>query len=210
LARTNQELKDEKIKLQEKMSSMPTAEEITELNAFKAQIENSADAKLISEGKLDEVISRRVERMRLDFDTKSSGLTKQVETLTNEKDALTTKYDNFKIHEHIRNEAIKAKVLPGAIEDILSRSNGMFQIDADGSIVSRDSNGNIRTNEEGSPIDTTNFVNELKTTAPHYWPQSQGGGSVGSGSVDKLIETAGNGNVANYIANRRKQIKANK
>ncbi|RLA02310.1 MAG: hypothetical protein DRQ45_04840, partial [Gammaproteobacteria bacterium] len=70
LARTNQELKDEKIKLQEKMSSMPTAEEITELNAFKAQIENSADAKLISEGKLDEVISRRVERMRLDFDTK--------------------------------------------------------------------------------------------------------------------------------------------
>ena len=202
----NTELLTEKKTLQTQLEGAPTPEELAEFKKIKDQIESSVDAKLISEGKLDDVISKRTERLVSDYETKFVEIKTELESLREKNSNLSSKYNNYVIDDSIRQTAIAEGVVGQALDDVVSRSTGVFSLDPDGTIVARDHEGKLVITEDGKTLNPKLFVDSLKESAPHFWPQSKGGGLNGSGDDDEtLAKTAESGDISNYLKNRRKQ-----
>ena len=145
--------------------------------------ESSEEAKLIAEGKLDEVIKSRTEKAILTKDSVIEDLTKQFDELKKEHSAIDGLYRSEKITNELREHAEKLDVLPTAIDDVVRRGLDLFQIGEDRKIESRDSDGNLR--KVGTKALTPElFVKGLQESAPHFWPQSKGAGATGGNAHD--------------------------
>ncbi len=152
-------------------------------NSWQERMANDEELKLIAEGKTDEVVNRRTERMRGDYETRI----KTAETKTSEAEENSAswegRYANEKIGNELRRAAELAQVLPEAMDDVVSRGNGLFKINAEGGIEARDAAGQLLMSKDGkSVLGPKEFVESLKETTPHYWPGSRGAGAGGSGS----------------------------
>ncbi len=209
LKTTNTQLKTEKKNLQATLDKMPTKEQLESYSKMQANLDSSEDAKLISEGKMDEVINRKTERIRLDLEKKFEDSQTELNTTKETLSQVNSNYANHRIDETIRKAAVDSGVSPEAIEDVVLRSVGIFSIDEKGAIIALDSEGHVATNEAGTPLDPKVFVSDLKEKAPHFWPGSSSGGLNGSGgaSDDSLIAAAEKGNVSGFIDQRRAQLK---
>lgn len=167
---------------------------------------SSEDAKLISEGKLDEVVSKRTERIKAENDAKLSTLQKQLDELVSAKDETLKKYKQAIIDNKIRDAAIKAGVLPNAIEDVLYRARQIFSLGEDDKLEARNSDGTLIKYKAGL-LGPNEFLEELKNKAEHYWPQSTGAGARGSAEKTDAIlkDAAQSGNLSAYRKLRKKQ-----
>jgi len=206
---TNKQLKSEKTKIQGILDKMPTSEELENYKKMSAVIDSSEDAKLIADGKIDEVIERRTERVRLDFESKNATLQEELDKTKGELGTVNSSFDTHRINEAIRAESLKQGVAPEAIEDVVLRSTGIFSIGEDKKIVSLDSEGHVVTDDKGTPLDIPLFIANLKEKAPHFWPGSKGAGLGGSGDeiTDSLLVAAEKGNTSGYVDGRRAQKK---
>jgi len=203
----NIELLDEKKKLQTRLDGIPTKEELSEFKKLKEQIESSVDAKLISEGKLDDVINKRTERIRSDFDAKLTEATTEMDTLKNSNTKLKDKYNDYVVEDSVRKSAIANGVIGNALDDVVSRASGVFSLDSDGTLVSRDSEGKLVITNDGKTLTPDLFIMSLKQSAPHFWPQSKGSGLKGSDeSTESMAATAASGDIDSYLEKRRKQL----
>ncbi len=140
--------------------------------------DSNEEARLMAEGKIDEVVAKRTEKKLLKLEEKIGVLSDQLGESDKEKKRYKDEYDGLVINTEIRRQAEKAGVIPAAIDDVIFRSKGMFSLDEDGNIESRDSNGNIRTVKK-KPLDPGLFIEQLKDSAPHFWPASKGAGASG-------------------------------
>lgn len=141
-------------------------------------LESSEEAKLLAEGKLDDVLGKRTEKMRLSFEEKQQNYETKIGDLESSFKSLREQYNNEKISLAIRQAAEKSGAIPDAIDDIINRANGVFSIGDDGSIESRDPSGEIVTVNKKA-LDPVIFVEQLKESAPFMWPGSQGHGASG-------------------------------
>ncbi|MCO7566441.1 hypothetical protein NJI34_28660 [Pseudomonas sp. S 311-6] len=134
------------------------------------------ETKLIAEGKLDEVISRRTERLRSDLD-------KQVKAANERADkaeAFAAKYSDKVLADSIRAAAIKAGALPEAAEDIILRARGTFKLSEDGEPIATDRDGEVIYGKDGkTPLSPLEWAESLRETASHLWPRAQGAGQTG-------------------------------
>lgn len=140
--------------------------------------DSSEEARLLAEGKFDDVINKRLERVNLDYNQKIENLSKQVDSEKEIADKYRSRYDSKMIEISVRSAAEKAGVIPSAIDDVISRSTGIFSIGDGDEIEARDKNGNLRT-VGNKPLTPDLFVADLKEKAPHFWPSSQGTGAQG-------------------------------
>lgn len=203
----NTELLDEKKKLQTRLDGVPTPEELSEFKKLKEQIESSVDAKLIAEGKLDDVINKRTERIREDFDAKLTESVSEIKLLKNSNSKLKDKYNDYVVEDSVRKSAISNGVIGNALDDVVSRSSGVFSLDSDGSLVARDMEGKLVITEDGKTLTPDLFIASLKQSAPHFWPQSKGSGLNGSDeSTESMAATAASGDIDSYLEKRRKQL----
>jgi len=209
LKTTNSDLKTEKKNLQAALDKMPTKEQLESYTKMQSNLDSSEDAKLIAEGKMDEVIARKTERVRIDLEKKFNDSQAELTTTQEKLVNVSGNYANHRIDETIRQAAIASGVSPEAIEDVVLRSVGIFSVDEKGAIVALDAEGHVTTNEAGTPLVPKVFVSDLKEKAPHFWPGSSSGGLGGSGraSDDSLIAAAEKGNVSGFIDQRRAQLK---
>ena len=172
---------------------------IRKLLASSTQSEEEA---LLKSGKLDEVINRRLDPLRRDFEAKLAG---EKETLAKEKakaEAAEKRYKMSVIERKLTEQAVKAGVLATALPDILSRATGVFDIDEDGAIIARDRAGNLLM-QDSKPYSPKHYIEELKEKAPHFWPGSKSGGLTGGGSsqsdnATQLASAAASGNMSRY------------
>lgn len=172
----------------------------------------SEEAKLLKEGKFDEVISKRTEKLRGDYDGKMADLQKERDAATEAGSKFEQLYKNKIVDDEIRKIALEAKVIPEALEDVLRRGRDVFQLAADGTIEARDKDGNLLKSGDHL-MDPKLFVEGLKKSAPYYWPGSTGtgaaGGSGGGAGNDvdaQLADAAAKGDTKKYRELRRKQI----
>lgn len=121
------------------------------------------ETKLIAEGKLDEVISRRTERLRTDLD-------KQVKAANERADkaeAFAAKYSDKVLADSIRAAAIKAGALPEAAEDIILRARGTFKLSEDGEPIATDRAGEVVYGKDGkTPLSPSNGRNRCAKPQP--------------------------------------------
>jgi uncharacterized protein YoxC len=198
----NQELLEEKKQLQEKLKGVPTKEELETFRNFSKQINSSEEAKLIAEGKFDDVITKRTEKVKSDYETQLSEISSKFDTTKKEKEELLNKYNSSILKDEIMNAARNAGVIPQAYDDIFRRARDIFSVE-DGQVLSRDKDGKLAS-IDGKTLTTKLFIENLKETAPYYWPTSKGA-NLGGDSLDVLAKMANNGDIEGYLSRRRKQ-----
>ncbi|MFK3945627.1 hypothetical protein [Pseudomonas fulva] len=134
------------------------------------------ETKLIAEGKLDEVVSRRTERLRSDLDKQIKAANERAE----KAEAFAAKYSDKVLADSIRAAAIKAGALPEAAEDIILRARGTFKLSEDGEPIATDRDGQVIYGKDGkSPLSPHEWAESLRETATHLWPRAQGAGPTG-------------------------------
>ena len=180
------EFRGNNVKLMKDMETLSAKFDGIDVDGYKEMVKNQQDMKdkkLISEGKIDELLEERTKTMRekhnqeLDKIQGLNGtLNKQLETLV--------------IDNAVRDSATKAGVVDTGIDDVLLRSQSVFTLEK-GKAVPHDPNGNIIYGEGTSePMSVQEWVKGQMEVAPHLFKSSNGSGSehgknyVGSGSKD--------------------------
>lgn len=145
-----------------------------------SKLENDEEAKLLADGKIDEVVNRRIEKQRNDYDKQLTEAQKQAEIEAGK----AKKFEQRVLDNHIRAAAAKAGIHQHAIEDALFRARTMFHLDDDGNAVQIDQDGQVVFGKDGkSPFSPSEWLDEMKEKAPHWFPAANsGGGAVGNTS----------------------------
>lgn len=138
-----------------------------------SKFEGDQEAKLIAEGKIDEVVNLRTEKLR-------NELSSQLETTNSRVKALSQKA----LDNHILSAAAKVGIHKDAIEDALLRGRNMFALAEDGSAVQRGPDGNPVLGKDGkTPFGPMEWLESSKEFAPHWHLNgSSGSGAGGSGN----------------------------
>ena len=149
------------------------------IRAVMKRIEESEEARLISEGKLDEVVAKK-------FELKEAAFLKQIEELNaklQELDGIAAKWrtghNNLKIETAVSAAADALKLFAYAKPDALAAARGRFSVNDEGNIVALDKDGQVITSKDGkSPLQPQEWLEGMKNDRPHWWPAPQGGGAI--------------------------------
>lgn len=148
-------------------------------DAVKAILQRFSDdeeAKLISAGKIDEVLSKRTERYRNEFDKKLKAEQEKADSAQKKAE----KYSSIVLSNKMTSAALKAGALPEALEDISLRAKGMFVLSDDGEAVAVGQDGEPLLGKDGkTPLTPQEWVESLKDNAPHLFPKAEGTGGGG-------------------------------
>ena len=174
-----------------------------DIAAVKGLIEQagqSEEARLIAEGKIDEVIAQRTERLRGDYDTKLSAAEQNAATFAEK----LAKYESKVLSDSIRSAAIKAGAIPEASSDIMLRAERVFTLDDNGEVVSK-----VYGKDGKTPLSLAEWMDDVRSEAPYLWPTPVGAGAQGSRNLgtsqrqnlNEKAETAKkNGDVSGFLA----------
>ena len=211
----NEELLGEKKTVQEKLA---TFKDITDpVKALEALtfINENEEAQMIKDGRFNELMDKRTSQMKIDHDTAVTDLADKLLEMTDGKGKYKGLYETKMLDDAMRAVAIKAGVVPGAINDVLRRAKELFTLGTDGTVEARTADNKLLKNEDGNVVTPTVWVESLKPDSSHYWPSSEGAGAVGgniAGDADlteKLAQLSKDGKMAQYRVLRDK-MKAGK
>jgi len=149
--------------------------DVDAVNAIMKQFASDEEAGLIKSGKIDEVLSKRTERMSADFTKK---LTAESDRATR-AEAKAAKLADRTLAGSLRDAAMKAGVLPEALEDIVLRSRGIWRLSDDGDAVAMNGDEIVLGKDGKTPLSPIEWAESLRETAAHLWPKAQGTGAQG-------------------------------
>jgi len=149
---------------------------------FETVLNENEEAKLIADGKIDELINKRLSREQATWqsqleqkDTEAQKLQKQIEAL-----------QGATIASGIASAAAKAGLAPTAIEDaqLIAKHSGWAV--EDGQPVLR--NGEEVVRGKDGPITFDEWLESQRETRPHWFPSPKGAGSLGNKSGGQLSD----------------------
>lgn len=146
------------------------------------RFENDEEAKLIAEGKIDEVINKRTERLRHDVEKKLQSENRRAE----KAEEFANKFRNRVLGDEIRAAASQSGALASAQEDLILRAKGIFKINDEGQAVAVDEENNRIMGKDGrTPLTPAEWIDSLKESAPHLFPSASGTGAGNNKSGGK-------------------------
>ena len=131
------------------------------------------EAKLIASGKIDEVLTKRTERMKQGFEKETLAERKAREAA----EQRAQKFERRVLENGIRAAAASAGIFPHAIDDALLRAGQVFQLDDEGNPSAVEG----AYGKDGQPLTLQEWFAEMKEKAPHWYPSANGGGSTPGG-----------------------------
>lgn len=158
------------------------------IKALMAKFENDEESKLIAEGKIDEVVSKRTERMRTGMAAEQEKAIKEAEAKVKAAEERANKFSQRVLDNHIRAAAAKVGLHPQAIEDALFRGRNMFSLDENGDAVQLNDGKPVFGKDGKTPFNPAEWLEGMKETAPHWFPNGNSGGGSGGNNPG-----AGNG-----------------
>lgn len=136
--------------------------------AMLARAATDVEAKLIAEGKLDEVVAMRLDKMRGEFEKQTSAATEKA-----------TKYSQKVLDNHILAAAAKVGLHKHAIDDALLRGRSLFTLTDDGDAVKLGADGKPIYGKDGKSLySASDWLEESKEFAPHWHPHGGNGGGA--------------------------------
>ncbi len=174
----NDQLLNEKKGIQERLQRFGDADPDVVSSLIK-RFADGEEAELIKAGKIDEVLTKRTERMQADHAKQLKAASDQVATLTAKAQRLAA----GKVSGALTAAASKAGALPEAMEDIVLRGQGQgWTVNDDGDVVAL-KDGEVILGKDGkTPLTPAEWAESLRETAPHLWPRAQGSNAPGSGN----------------------------
>lgn len=156
--------------------------DVERIQALQKQIDENEEMKLLSEGKTEEVVERRVEAMRRDYE---ANLTARDTKITEYQDILKQKDEDLTalvVDGQVREAYTKLDFEPTAMDDIISLGRRTFIMDEKGMAIPRDEQGNLIFSKDGkTPISASEWLENLSEKKPYLRRASLGAGANGSG-----------------------------
>ena len=153
--------------------------DIESIKQFATKAKQDETAKLIAEGKIDQVLAQKTDLMRQDFESKLSEQTSRAQTL-----------ESKVLNGFIATYAAQAGVQPEAIDLVNMLAQSQFKLDANGDPVAVNAQGEVINGKDGkTPLSITDWLASLRESKPLLWGAPQGSGALGSkggGKVDIL------------------------
>ncbi|EPX9497790.1 hypothetical protein ACW6FT_003792, partial [Acinetobacter baumannii] len=175
----NAELIKDKKELKDELGSLKSKVEGLDLDAIKVLLDKSnqdEESKLIAEGKIEEVIQKRTEKMREEHDK----VLKAEKERADKAEAYAEKFKKSVVQSQIVQAAIELEALPEATPDIAFLAQTKFALDENGKAVAVDENGEVVIGKDGqTPMTPKEWVESLREQKPYYWPKPNGMGASG-------------------------------
>lgn len=192
LRANKEEILTEKRQLAEKLASLEGQVEGLDLGSVREilkRIEGDEEASLLKDGKIEDVVQKRVERAILEARKDVEAVQKKLDEATEGSTAKDAKIHKLVVESELRRVAGKMGVADTAIDDFVSRGMATFQAHEIGGkdvAVQLDEEGSpVRGKDGKTPLMPEEWGEGLRESAPHLWPASAGGGANGGGSGTK-------------------------
>ena len=130
------------------------------------------DKELVEAGKVDEVVSSRIQSMK----TEHEGI---VTDLNGKLAVSTRQLESLLIDSAVRVKALEAGVLPTAVDDVMLRAKTVFKI-VDGQAVPHAEGKPMYGKDGVNVLSVDEWVGSLAKSATHLFGQTQGGNAQGS------------------------------
>jgi len=116
-------------------------------------------------------------------------LKEQAEKFNSKIKTYETELHSIKVDGTLLNEASSAKAINP--QQVVSLLKSQVRLNEAGTVDVVDSNGNVRYNENGDPLKTSDLINEFLSSNPHFKaPTPRGSGTAGgTGEQGNLVET---------------------
>ena len=149
-------------------------EQVRQLAEEKRNLELQAQGHKPEE--IDKLVTERLKTLKADWD-------KQFATVTDERDALTTRLTAIQIDQGVITVATKRGLRPTAIPDITSRARTVFKL-VNGVPQAFEADGKtVRYGRDGiTPMTLEEWVDAQVADAPHLFESNAGGGAAGNGA----------------------------
>jgi hypothetical protein len=137
----------------------------------------------LSQEQIDELVEKRIGAKLKPVEKRVTDAEKRAKELEDENTGLKAEKTRRVIHDAIRAEAVKTKMIDTAQDDALLLAERIFEVTEEGKVVAKDQVGVT------PGISPDIWLTEMQDKRPHWWPASQGGGAGGG--------NGGGGNTAN-------------
>ena len=176
------EFRNNNIQLQNElkaMNSKMSGIDLDEYNSLKAEKDAQRDKRLIEEGKVEELISQRVQRMSQDYEQERNNLQAQLEELNSQASTYKRKYDDSIVEQKLVNAAARAGVRSEATTDVLKRAKQIWRNSDQGDLVAMQGENQLYGKDGRRPLEVEEWFEGLADEAPHLFKNSEGGGALG-------------------------------
>lgn len=148
----------------------------------RAILKNFADgeeAKLIAEGKIDEVLAKRTDKLKGEHQKQLQGKDEEIGTLS----ARVQKLSALAVNGALAAAAGEKGALPESMEAIQALAKGVFVTDDEGNVVALDADGDVVFGKDGkSPLQAAEWLDGLKERMPNLFAMPKGANVRGSGT----------------------------
>ena len=181
LKATNAALKSEKKELAEKLGTFDGLDP-EEVQSIMKLFADNEEAQLIKDGKIDDVIAKRTERMAKNHTKALAAKDEEISRLQAELQAKDTNLSSLVIDTQIREAANKAGIVASAVEDALFRGRCVFSLDQEtAEPVALNKDGSPQLGKDGkSNLTIGEWFDGMKVEAPHWFPGDKGSGAMGA------------------------------
>lgn len=156
-------------------------DEVREKLARIPELEAAAEGKL-DDKKLDELVGARIASKLAPIERERDQLKVKNTELMTENEGFKTQNRTRSIHDAVRTAARSTKILASAEDDALMYAERMFEVQADGIVVTKD---NIGITPGLTP---ELWLKDMSEKKPHWWGPSQGGGARNGGGSGNIVE----------------------
>ncbi|WP_129141526.1 hypothetical protein [Modicisalibacter coralii] len=137
------------------------------------RLEQDEEARLIADGKVDEVVNQRTERMRSEYDRKLQSMEEEAEKAK----SFANKFRTRVLSDEVRGAASEVGLVDSAVSDAVYRAKDLFQVDDEGNVVPTEDAG---FDADGKPLTLKSWLDGMRESAPHWFPVPKGGGAPGN------------------------------
>ena len=177
LKKKNQELIEKEKKHREQLSQFDGVD-VEKFKTLQKQIETNEEMRLLSEGKTEEVVARRVEAMKRDYDAqiaaREAKMAEYEATLKKKEEKLA----ELVIDGQLREAYVALDFEPSALDFVLMQGRQVFIMDESGKAVPRDDHGNLIFGKDGkTPISAREYLEGLADKKSFLRKPSKGAGA---------------------------------
>jgi len=139
--------------------------------------EDAGDQTLIAEGKMDEVIEQRTERMRKEFADQLAAKDAALEKANESGAATIAQLAEISIFGAVKDAALSKGARKEALQDVTNRAREVWRME-EGKPVARNGEDLIY-GKQGEALTVEEWVDTLSTEAAYLFEPSKGGGAGG-------------------------------
>jgi hypothetical protein len=144
-------------------------------------MDKNVELKLIKDGKIEEVINGRVERLRKDHETQLNGVTEKLTEAEKREAAYKAQIFDLTVGSGVA-AAAAGKVNADATPLVQMLARDVFRMGEDGKIEPRNKDGALLYGKDGkTPLSYAEWIDSLVDTHPSLFPAKTGGGARGNG-----------------------------